>query len=163
LVKAISNITGRRFIYGGKLHTVKATVYSPEKVTAGEAYAAFLSILQQNGMTVVPHGRFLKIIDSQGVTNEATPLYGPANPVPGEEGFITGMYRVAHVDANDVATLLTKFKSKDGDVAVYPQGNLLIITDTGAQIQRMLRIVEEIDVGGAGDSLWVEPVHYAGA
>src|SRR5262245_19890160 len=47
LVKAISNITGRRFIYGGKLRQIKATVYSPSKVTAGEAYAAFLSILQQ--------------------------------------------------------------------------------------------------------------------
>ncbi len=163
LVKAISNITGRRFIYGGKLHTIKATVYSPDKITAGEAYAAFLSILQQNQMTVVPHGRFLKIVDTQGVATEATPLYGPASPVPGEERYVTRMYRVAHVDANDVSNLLSKFKSKDGDISVYGPGNLVIITDTGAQIQRMLRIVEEIDVGGAGDQLWVEPVHYASA
>ena len=163
LVKAISNITGRRFIYGGKLRQIKATVYSPDKITAGEAYAAFLSILQQNQMTVVPHGRFLKIVDSQGVATEATPLYGPANPVPGEERYITRMYRLSHVDPNEVATLLGKFKSKDGDISVYPPGNLIIITDTGAQIQRLLRIVEEIDVGGAGDQLWVEPVHYASA
>lgn len=163
LVKAISNITGRRFIYGGKLRQIKATVYSPEKITAGEAYAAFLSILQQNQMTVVPHGRFLKIVDTQGVQGEATPLYGPANPVPGEERYITRMYRLQHVDPNEVATLLGKFKSKDGDISVYPPGNLIIITDTGAQIQRLLRIVEEIDVGGAGDQLWVEPIHYAGA
>jgi len=163
LVKAISNITGRRFIYGGKLHTIKATVYSPDKITAGEAYAAFLSILQQNQMTVVPHGRFLKIVDTQGVASEATPLYGPANPVPGEERYVTRMYRIAHVDANEVSTLLSKFKSKDGDISVYGPGNLIIITDTGSQIQRMLRIVEEIDVGGAGDQLWVEPVHYASA
>jgi len=163
LVKAISNITGRRFIYGGKLRQIKATVYSPDKITAGEAYAAFLSILQQNQMTVVPHGRFLKIIDSQGVVTEATPLYGPASPVPGEERFVTRMYRLAHVDATEVSTLLGKFKSKDGDISVYPPGNLVIITDTGTQIQRLLRIVEEIDVGGAGDQLWVEPIHYASA
>lgn len=163
LVKAISNITGRRFIYGGKLRQIKATVYSPEKVTAGEAYAAFLSILQQNQMTVVPHGRFLKIVDSQGISSEATPLYGPANPVPGEERYVTRMYRLQHVDPNEVATLLGKFKSKDGDISVYPPGNLIIITDTGAQIQRLLRIVEEVDVGGAGDQLWVEPIHYAAA
>ncbi|MEZ4299082.1 MAG: type II secretion system secretin GspD [Polyangiaceae bacterium] len=163
LVKAISNITGRRFIYGGKLRQIKATVYSPDKITAGEAYAAFLSILEQNQMTVVPHGRFLKIVDSQGVVSEPTPLYGPATPVPGEERFVTRMYRLSHVDPNEVATLLGKFKSKDADISVYPAGNLLIITDTGSQIQRLLRIVEEIDVGGAGEQLWVEPVHYAGA
>ncbi len=163
LVKAISNITGRRFIYGGKLRQIKATVYSPDKITAGEAYAAFLSILQQNQMTVVPHGRFLKIVDSQGISTEATPLYGPANPVPGEERYVTRMYRLAHVDPTEVSTLLGKFKSKDGDISVYPPGNLIIITDTGSQIQRLLRIVEEIDVGGAGDQLWVEPIHYAAA
>jgi hypothetical protein len=24
----------------------------------------------------------------------------------------------------------------------------------------MMRLIEEIDVGGAGENLWVEPVHY---
>jgi general secretion pathway protein D len=43
LVKAVSQITGRRFIYGSKLHAIKVTVYSPEEIGAGEAYAAFLS------------------------------------------------------------------------------------------------------------------------
>ncbi len=66
LVKAISNITGYRFIYGGKLRQIKATVYSPEKVSANEAYSAFLSILETNGMTVIPHGRFLKIVETHG-------------------------------------------------------------------------------------------------
>ena len=43
--------------------TIKATVFSPQKVTVAEAYQAFLSILEANGLTVVPHGRFYKIID----------------------------------------------------------------------------------------------------
>jgi general secretion pathway protein D len=163
LVKAISNITGRRFIYGGKLRQIKATVYSPEKVTVAEAYNAFLSILETNGMTVIPHGRFMKIIETPGVVTQTTPVAGPATPVPNEDRYMTRLYRVANVDANEVATVLSKFKSKDGDVTIYPPGNLLILTDTGTNIQRMLRIVEEVDVGGAGDQLWVEPVHYASA
>src|SRR6185503_4658220 len=85
LVNHISGLTGRRFIYGPKVRQIKATVVAPQPVTLAEAYQAFLSILEQNGMTVVPHGRFLKIVDSQGIVSEATPLYGPANPVPGEE------------------------------------------------------------------------------
>src|SRR5262249_40062841 len=52
---------------------------------------------------------------------------------------------------------------KDADIIVHAPGNLLIITDSGANIRRMLRILEEIDVGGATAKLWVEPVHYAGA
>ncbi|WP_437724533.1 type II secretion system secretin GspD [Sorangium sp. So ce861] len=163
LVKAISNITGRRFIYGGKLRQIKATVYAPEKVTVAEAYSAFLSILASNDLTVIPHGRFLKIVETPGAVSETTPVFGAAAPVPAEDRFVTRMYRLSHIDANDAGGVLTKFKSKDGDVTVYPPGNLLIITDTGSNIQRMLRIVEEIDVGGAGDQLWVQPVHYGSA
>ena len=163
LVKAISNITGRRFIYGGKLRQIKATVYSPEKVTVAEAYSAFLSILETNGMTLIPHGRFMKIVETPGVVTQTTPVVGTATPVPYEDRYVTRLYRVANVDANEVSTMLQKFKSKDGDITVYPPGNLLVITDTGSNIQRMLRIVEEVDVGGAGDQLWVEPIHYASA
>ncbi|WP_437326758.1 type II secretion system secretin GspD [Sorangium sp. So ce381] len=163
LVKAISNITGRRFIYGGKLRQIKATVYAPEKVTVAEAYSAFLSILASNDLTVIPHGRFLKIVETPGAVSETTPVFGTATPVPAEDRFVTRMYRLSHIDANEAGGVLSKFKSKDGDVTVYPPGNLLIITDTGSNIQRMLRIVEEIDVGGAGDQLWVQPVHYGSA
>jgi general secretion pathway protein D len=163
LVKAISNITGRRFIYGGKLRQIKATVYSPEKITAAEAYSAFLSILETNGMTVIPHGRFLKIVETPGVVTETTPIFGTAAPVPNEDRYITRLYRLAHIDANEASNVLTKFKSKEGDITLHPQGNLLIITETGANIQRMLRIIEEIDVGGAGEQIYVEPVNYTSA
>jgi general secretion pathway protein D len=163
LVKAISNITGKRFIYGGKLRQIKATVYSPEKVTANEAYSAFLSILETNGMTVIPHGRFLKIVESPGVVTENTPIFNPAAPVPDEDRYITRLYRLAHIDATETANVLSKFKTKDGDITVYPPGNLLIITETGSNIHRMMRILEEIDVGGAGEQLWVEPIHYTSA
>jgi general secretion pathway protein D len=163
LVKAISNITGRRFIYGGKLRSIKATVYSPEKVTAAEAYSAFLSILETNGMTVIPHGRFLKIIESPGVVTDTTQIFGPASPVPDEDRYVTRLYRLAHIDAAEASTVLTKFKTKDGDITVYGPSNLLIITETGSNLQRMLRILEEVDVGGAGEQLWVEPINYGSA
>ena len=64
---------------------------------------------------------------------------------------------------DEVNTVLTKFKSKDGDISLYAPGNLLILTDTGTNIRRMLHIVEEIDVGTAGEQIWVEPVHYGTA
>ncbi|MFO0759918.1 MAG: type II secretion system secretin GspD [Byssovorax sp.] len=163
LVKAISNITGKRFIYGGKLRSIKATVYSPEKVSAAEAYSAFLSILDTNGMTVIPHGRFLKIIEAPGVVQDTTEIYGTASPVPNEDRYITRLYRLSHIDATEASNVLSKFKTKEGDITVYPASNLLIITETGSNIQRMLRIIEEIDVGSAGEQIYVEPLNYTSA
>jgi general secretion pathway protein D len=163
LVKAISNITGKRFIYGGKLRSIKATVYSPEKISAGEAYSAFLSILDTNGMTVIPHGRFLKIIESPGVVQDTTEIYGTASPVPNEDRYLTRLYRLAHIDATEASNVLSKFKTKEGDITVVPASNLLIITETGTNIRRMMRIIEEIDVGSAGEQIYVEALNYTAA
>ncbi len=164
LVKAVSQITGRRFIYGNKLHQIKVTVFSPEEVGAGEAYAAFLSILNSNGMTVIPHGAFLEIVESQNASRQTTPIFGAASPVPAEDRFVTRLYRVNNIDAGEVASLLgANFKSADANITTYEPGNLLIITDTGSNIRRMLRIVEELDVGSAGDQIWVQPVYNTSA
>jgi general secretion pathway protein D len=160
LVNHISGLTGRRFIYGAKVRQIKATVVSPEPVTLDEAYQAFLSILEANGMTVVPHGRFFKIIDSGGVVTQPTPIIARGEPVPDADRYITRLYRLENASPDDVATVLGKFKSKDGDITPYAPGKLLIITDTATQVRRLIRIIEEVDIGGSGQHMWIEPVHH---
>ncbi len=163
LVNHISGMTGKRFIYGSKVRAIKATVVSPTPVTLTEAYEAFLSILEANGMTVVPHGRFLKIVDSGGVVSRDTPVYARGAPIPDTDRFITRLYRLKNVGSEEVSALLGKFKSKEGDISIYAPGQLLIITDTGSNIQRMIRIIEEVDIGGAGPKMWIEPINYGSA
>jgi general secretion pathway protein D len=159
LVRVIGELTGKRFIFGGKVHNIKATVFSPQKITVAEAYQAFLSILDANGLTLVPHGRFYKIVDSPDAKMGA-PVYVAGQAATGEDRFITRIHRVRNASAEDVGNVLNKFKSKDGDITVYAPSNLLIITDTGTNIQRMMRILEDVDVGGVGDQIWIEPIHY---
>ncbi len=164
LVNWIGGLTGKRFIYGSKVRSIKVTLYSPQPVTVAEAYKAFLVALESNGLTVIPHGRFLKIIETTGgVHGQVTPIYGPGTPVPPEDRFITRLYRLQHLPADEATTLLNNFKSKDGSIFPHVPGNLLIITDTGSNIRRLLHLVEEIDVGTAGDQIFIEPVHYATA
>ena len=158
-MRVIGELTGKRFIFGGKVHNIKATVFSPQKVTVAEAYQAFLSILEANGLTVVPHGRFYKIIDSPDAKTDS-PVYAAGQGGPAEDRYITRMHRLRNVNAEEVANVLGHFKSKDGDIVVYGPGNLLIITDTGTNIQRMMRLLEDVDVAGVGDQIWIEPVHY---
>ena len=163
LVKTIGQLTGKRFIFGGKVRNIKASIYAPQKITVAEAYQAFLSILETNGLTVIPHGRFLKIVETAAVASQGTPLYSAGQGAPAEDRFVTRMHRLSHVSAEEVANILGHFKSKEADITVYGPGNLLIITDTGTNIRRMMQIVEDIDVGNAGDQIWIEPVHYASA
>ncbi len=158
LVNHISGLTGRRFIYGAKVRQVKATVVSPEPITIEEAYQAFLSILEANGMTVVPHGRFMKIVDSGGVVGAPTPLMARGEPVRDSDRYITRLYRLENVSPDEVVPIISKFKSKEADISAYNPGRLLIITDTATQVKRLIRLIEEIDVGGVGQHMWIEPV-----
>lgn len=67
MVRTIGAITGKRFVLGGGLPAIKASLYTPDSVTAEEAYQAFLTILASNGLTVIPRGRFLLIVRSPGI------------------------------------------------------------------------------------------------
>lgn len=163
LVRHMSVLTGKRFLYGAKLRNVQATVVTPEPVTLEEAYRAFLSILEANGMTVIQQGAFLKIVDTGGVAGAPTPLLGRGAAVPDAERYVTRLHRLTHVAPAQVLPILTKFKSKDGDISSYEPGRLLIITDTGAQVRRLLRLIEEVDVAGESQHLWLEPVHHGSA
>jgi general secretion pathway protein D len=163
LVRLISQITGKRFILPGKARSIKATVYAPTKVTAAEAYNAFLSILELNGMTVVPSGRYLKIVESAGIENQPIPTYTGGSATPGDDRYVTRMHRVENVSAEDVAQLLSRFKTREGNVTAYAPTNTVIMTDLGSNIRRMLRLVEAIDVGRTGEQIWIEQIHYANA
>jgi general secretion pathway protein D len=157
LVRTMSEMTGRRFLVAATAKTFQATVVSPQKVTVAEAYQAFLSILAANHLTVVPRGRFLKIIDAQDAQHEA-PVRSTRDGVLPEDRYVTYVHRVAHVPGDEMAAVLAKLASHDG--AVIPYGNVLLLTDTGASVQRMMRVLDELDVAQAEDKVWLEPLQY---
>ena len=163
LVRLISNMTGRRFILPTKLRAIKATVFAPTKVTVAEAYQAFLSVLEVNGFTVVPSGRYLKIVETTNIEQQTIPLFDDGSPIPASDRYITRIHHLENVSAEDVTTLLGRFKSASGNITSYGPTNMLIITDTGAQIRRMLRLVAAIDLPRSGTQTWIEPIHYANA
>jgi general secretion pathway protein D len=163
LVRLMSQITGRSFILPSKSRSIKATVYAPTKVTAAEAYQAFLSILELNGMAIVPSGRYLKIVESGRVEGRAVPLFSGDEQVPDGDRYVTRLQVVKNIAAEDASKLLERFKSGDGGITAYAPTNTLVITDTGTNLKRMLRILGEVDVAHTGEHMWVEPIHHANA
>ena len=163
LVRLISNMTGKRFILPAKMRSIKATVFAPTTVTAAEAYNAFLSILEAHNLTIVPAGKYLRIVETSGVETENTPVFGEGERPPSVDRFVTKLVHVHHISADDASSLISRFKTREGTITVYAPTNLLIITDTGTQIARLGRLLEAIDVPRTGEQIWIEPIHYATA
>ena len=162
LIKIIGNITGKAFILGGKVPRIKATVYAPTKINAQEAYQVFLSVLQVNGLTVMPAGRYLKIVSLGGATAQNTPIY-KRGKTPGGDQIVTRLYHLEHISADELTPVLDRFKSPEGDITVYAPTNMLIITDYGRSIQRLVKLIDVLDEPGTGEQIWIEPVNYADA
>jgi general secretion pathway protein D len=163
LVRLISSITGKKFILQGSAREVKASVYAPGKVSAREAYQAFLSILELHGLALVETGAYAKIVDSKDVQRKPIRLRGEAGAPPGSDAFMTQLYHVKHAEPESLAALLEQFKSVDGSIQTYGPTRLLILTDTGNNLRRMLELVQTLDVPRATGRVWIEPLAHADA
>ncbi len=162
VVKTISDITGKNFILPDNIRG-KVTIISPTAVSPKEAYAAFLAALEANNLAVYPVGKFLKIVPKKDAQRANIPTYvEEGGYYPWNEQMITKLYRLQHVDADQVSGVLKQLESRDGNIQTVPP-NLLIITDVGLNVHRMERIIKQIDMPTGADEIRVLQVKYANA
>jgi general secretion pathway protein D len=161
LVKFMSEQTRKNFIFDERVQG-KITIISPRKITVEEAYEVFLSVLQVKGFTVVEQGNTLKIVPAREAKQETIPT-GPGKEAPAPAEFISRLIPLQHVETQEVVTLLTPIVSKDGMLSQFPSSNTLLMIDSRANIDRVLRILSELDVEGVPPSLKIFPLRYAAA
>lgn len=143
LVNWMMTVSCQKFIWDPKVRGGKVTILSPEAVTVDEAYAAFYAALQTMGLTVEPSGEYFKIVETADAKAKTLPVYGPGGRAPNNDRYVTQLYRVTSGNAPDIVKLLDGLKSKQGSVDQI--GELIIITDTGSSVGRLLKIVQQLD------------------
>jgi general secretion pathway protein D len=143
LVNWMMSVSCQKFIWDPKVRGGKVTILSPEAVTVEEAYAAFYASLQTMGLTVEPSGDYFKIVETADAKGRTLPVYGPGGRAPNNDRYVTQLYRVEGGNTADIVTLLDKLKTKQGSVDQI--GDLVILTDTGSSVRRLLKIVQQLD------------------
>ncbi len=165
LISWISSITCKQFLLPGTIpaNSKKVTVIAPELITPEEAYRLFLGALDSVGLTVAPSGKFLRVIETNKAKSSSIAFYNEDGEMPNGESYVTRLVRVENSDANEVAQVLGRLKSEQGDVIVYAPQGALIITDLSSNVTRMLRILRDIDQPGTGEKVWIITIHNTGA
>jgi general secretion pathway protein D len=161
VIKAISELTGKNFIIDPGVRG-KITIIAPSKITVAEAYKAFLSALAINGFTVVPSGNFLKIKLARNAQRDSIETYA-GTYYPNTDQLITRIINLKHIQAEQVTRELTMFTSNNGEMRPYAPTNSIIISDFGSNIDRVMKILTQLDVPGFEDQLEVIPVKYGKA
>ena len=162
-IKFISELTGKNFVVDDKVRG-KVTVLSPSKISVDEAYMVFESVLEVHGFTTVPAGKVIKVVPSVEARQKSVELRKAPGFVPRpDDRIITQIMPLHYANAQEVRKLLAPMVSKQGVVIAYDPTDTLIITDFQSNIQRLLSIVEEIDVEFHEATISVLPLEYASA
>ena len=138
----------------------KVTVIAPNKMSAQDAYRLFLASLSTMGLTVVPKGNALRIVESQSAKSETVPIYKKGIPAD-EDQMIRYVLRPSYAQVETVRAALDSIRSTSG--TVQAAGNILIITDYASQVRDMMSLAKTIDVPGTNDGVYTIPVKYADA
>ncbi len=160
LIKFMSEQTRKNFIFDERVQG-KITIISPRKVTVDEAYNVFLSVLQVKGFTTVEQGNTIKIVAAREARQDTIPT-GETHGMPGAE-FITRLIPLQYLDSAEVVPLITPLVSKDGLVSAFGSSNTLLLIDSRSNVDRLFKILSELDVEGTPGNLKVFHLTYASA
>ncbi|HPI41169.1 MAG TPA: type II secretion system secretin GspD [Pseudobdellovibrionaceae bacterium] len=162
VVKAISELTGKNFIIDPGVKG-KITIIAPSKITVAEAYRAFLSALAIHHYTIVPSGGFLKIKRARDAQKDSIDTYS-GSYYPNTDQIITRIVHLKYISAEQVQKELVRFlHTADGDMAVYSATNSLVISDYGSNIDRIMKILNQLDVPGFEEQMKVIQIRNAKA
>ncbi|TAL18485.1 type II secretion system protein GspD [bacterium] len=144
VVKYISTLTGKNYILDDAVTGKKVTVISPTEVNIAEAEEVFQAILGVKDLTIVPSGSVFKIVPTQKARSSNIETVGETSP-PGDR-YVTQLITLKHIPASKVSDVLNQLRSPNSTVVVYEPTNLIILTEAYSNVERLLGIIEAIDV-----------------
>ena len=148
LVQTVSDATCKSFIVAEGVKG-RISIVGPENgrlmLDADQFYAAFLAALDANGLTAVPHGRFVRIVEKRTARQFPIPVLEGDDPIPSGSEVVTRIHRLAHVEVEATRVAVAAFLSQGGDMVAVPP-DLLIVTDLGSNQQRIAHLLEQLDV-----------------
>jgi len=161
VVTLISKWTGKNFILDSKVRG-KITIMGPSQVSLQEAYQAFLSALDANGLTTVQAGKFIRIIESAEARRAPVQTYA-GDYAPTDDQYITRIFQLKYINADEVQREFRDLVTRQGKLFAYEPTNSIIITDTGSNIQRIRGILDSIDIKTYETTLHVLPIKNSSA
>src|SRR6185312_995318 len=158
LASSLGQISCRPIVVASAIaqRAAKVAIEVPDLVTAADVYRLFYGALDAMGLTVDASGGTIKIVDAGRAKEVATPELGAV--APGDDRYIVRLLHPAHAAPQELAELLGKLKSKEGEVDVFGASALVII-DRASNVRRMEELARALDVGEAGARIFTLQTH----
>jgi general secretion pathway protein D len=161
IVRIFSRKTKRNYILDEKVRG-KVSIYLPGKVSSEESLRILDSVLALKGFTSVPIGENLwKIVPSKEARQSTIPTLTESRLEHPTAAVVTRLVNLKYVSAEDVQQILSQLISADGLINAYTGTNSLILIDSEDNIERLVRLVNELDVPFSNRELTIIPIKFA--
>jgi general secretion pathway protein D len=161
-IKFISELTGRNFVIDQRVKG-NVTIISPTKISIKEAYRVFESVLEVHGYSAVRAGKVTKIIPAPDARSKNIETKIRPEVASARDRLVTQLMPLRYADPTEIKRLFTPLVSKSSVIVDYRPTNMLIVTDVYSNIQRLMKILDAIDLPGIGREITVVPLEFADA
>jgi len=126
----------------------KVTINTAGGLYKKDLFPVFLQILEVNGLTAIKEGNLYRIVQLKDSTRMPieTRLPDQGEGIPPMDKIIIQIIPLQFMSAQEMAKLLTPFVSAGGTIVSDTASNTLLVVDKGANILKILRLVQTFDV-----------------
>lgn len=142
-IATVSEMTGKNFIIDPRVKG-KVTVVSGTPVPPDRVYEIFLSVLKVHGYAAVPSGDAIKILPDATAGKDRVPTIYDEQPEESDK-LVTRVIQVNHADAAQLVPILRPLLPQQAHLAAHTNSNTLVVTDSAANINRVVGIIQRID------------------
>jgi general secretion pathway protein D len=163
LLSWVVGFTCKKFVLDPRIVSTgkKVTLIAPGKQTPAQAYDMFTTALATMGLTVVPKGKLMMIVDAPMGRQHQLPIYRDGKLPEASETMVRYIMRPAYAQPETLRQAVNAFKSDAGDIQVI--GSMILITDHASNVRDMTSIAKLVDVPGGSDGIYAIPIRHADA
>jgi general secretion pathway protein D len=147
VLEYLSDAAGLTIISNEPIYDSRITVISRQPIPLADAVSLINSILKEKDLTTILRGKTLKVVTLAKAKTENIPVYSGQDPddvVPSDD-IVHYVVPVSHVTATALKENLKVLLPDYASLEANEDGNALIITDTMANIKRLMQIVKALD------------------
>ena len=142
-VEQVAEITGKTFVLDPRLKG-NVTIISSTPMHADAVYELFLQVLRSHGFTASPSGDVIRI--QQTALGKQSPGGESMKGVISAGELITKVIPAQNVASSELVKILRPLVPQYGHIAPIDEPNVVIITDHVDNIERLTRMIQQIDV-----------------
>jgi general secretion pathway protein D len=125
----------------------RVTLVSKQAVSRDDAVSLLNTVLKNAGYAAIQQGRILKIVSSDKAKHANIPVRTGSDPdkIDDTDELITQVIPLRYASATQLKADLQPLVNPDADFTANASSNALVMTDTSANIRRIVEIVSALD------------------